>query len=292
MKTRFYWVALLASAAMIAQANAGGRYGGGGGLGGGFASAHSAPARGGGGSFHSAPMRGFNGGRTIYSAQRFPGAMRSPSSMAFRQTYISSNRSAAINARSFRSDSRAIANQRHAANTAGRIRQSGNLPTNWRNHVVAQHSANWHRDWDRRHDHIWHGHHCRFINGSWVIFDFGFYPWGPFWDPYPYYYAYDYPYAQPYAYDQAYYDDSDVYSGEYYGPDNDELIDQGADSLVSGAQKELTQQGYYQGAIDGRLGPETRSAIMRYQADHGQRVTGALTNDTLQALGLRAVAIR
>ena len=32
MKTKFYWVALLASAAMIAQANAGGHYGGGGGV--------------------------------------------------------------------------------------------------------------------------------------------------------------------------------------------------------------------------------------------------------------------
>src|SRR5947207_2338636 len=39
MKTKFYWAALLASAAMIAQANAGGRYGGGGG---GFVARHSA----------------------------------------------------------------------------------------------------------------------------------------------------------------------------------------------------------------------------------------------------------
>ena len=42
MKTKFYWVALLASAALIAQAKAGGHYGGGGG---GFAmAAHPAPA--------------------------------------------------------------------------------------------------------------------------------------------------------------------------------------------------------------------------------------------------------
>src|SRR5205823_5104988 len=42
MKTKFYWVALLASAAMIAQAKAGGHHGGGGGAG--FAMARPAPA--------------------------------------------------------------------------------------------------------------------------------------------------------------------------------------------------------------------------------------------------------
>ncbi len=41
MKTKFYWVALLASAAMIAQAKAGGHYGGGGGF---AMAAHPAPA--------------------------------------------------------------------------------------------------------------------------------------------------------------------------------------------------------------------------------------------------------
>src|SRR5258707_11645510 len=36
MKTRFYWVALFASAALIGQAQGGGNHGGGGGMGGGF----------------------------------------------------------------------------------------------------------------------------------------------------------------------------------------------------------------------------------------------------------------
>src|SRR6266436_5007033 len=36
MKTKFYWVALLASAALIGQAQGGGNHGGGGGMGGGF----------------------------------------------------------------------------------------------------------------------------------------------------------------------------------------------------------------------------------------------------------------
>jgi len=85
MKTKFYWVALLASAALIAQAQAGGHYGGGGGGGGHFAAGHPGPARGGAvSSFHSMPMRNFGGGRMIYSGQRFSSVgMRSPSSAAF-----------------------------------------------------------------------------------------------------------------------------------------------------------------------------------------------------------------
>src|ERR1700719_4296645 len=62
MKTKFYWVALLASAATIAQANAGGHYGGGGG--GGFAmAAHPAPAHAAAPAFQSAPRGNFGGGR-------------------------------------------------------------------------------------------------------------------------------------------------------------------------------------------------------------------------------------
>src|SRR5437879_13149365 len=88
MKTKFYWAALFASAAMIAQANAGGRYGGGGG---GFA-ARSAPARAGVPSFNSAASRSLGSGRMVYSGQRFsPTMMRSPSSPAVRQYYINPN---------------------------------------------------------------------------------------------------------------------------------------------------------------------------------------------------------
>src|SRR5713101_974051 len=100
MKTKFYWVALLASAALIAQAQAGGHHGGGGGN---FAAGGPAPARSGGSpSFHSMPMRNFGGGRMIYSGQRFSSVgMRSPSSAAFRQHYINSNGPASIGARQF-----------------------------------------------------------------------------------------------------------------------------------------------------------------------------------------------
>src|SRR5438105_15108727 len=82
MKTKFYWAALLASAAMIAQANAGGRYGGGGG---GFA-ARGAPARAAAPSFNSAASRSLGSGRMVYST-----TLRSPSSAAPRQYYINPN---------------------------------------------------------------------------------------------------------------------------------------------------------------------------------------------------------
>jgi hypothetical protein len=261
MKTKFIWLALLASAALIAQAQAGGHRGGGGDFGGGFASAGPAAARGGGVSFsHAMPMGnlGGGGGRIIYSAQRFapPGVHSSPST-AIRPRYTSSNGRTSIGSRQF---------------TAGnnQVRNGTSLPPNWRNQVVAQHSANWQRNWDRSRDHVWRGHHCRFINGSWVIFNFGFYPWWPYWndDYYPGYYT-------PY-----------IYEGEDYYGVYDYSSDQYGESTVAAAQEQLAQQGYYRGEIDGLLGPETRRAIVRFQSDHGLRVTGALTTDTLQTLGL------
>src|SRR5260370_4363545 len=222
MKTKFYWIALLASAALIAQAKAGGHNGGGGG--GHFAAASAGPARGGAvSSFHSMPMRNFGGGRMI-SGQRFsPVGMHSPSSAAFPQHDINPNGRASIGTRQFTpangninpSDrltrfstgenqaitksssegSGAIHNQsggnhltrfgnnQHIAQGgngfgrgngaignhgtgAGQIRHGNNLPANWRNHVVAQHSADWHSDWDRHQDHWWRGHRCRFVNGE------------------------------------------------------------------------------------------------------------------------------
>src|SRR5437016_2720958 len=297
MKTKFYWVALLASAALIAQAQAGGHNGGGGGN---FAAAGPGPARSGGSpSFHSMPMRGFGGGRMIYSGQRFPStALRSPRSMEFRPQYVRSNAGRAIGSdqftrgninRSNRSNqfsnagNRAITNLRRDGNGAGQVRTGNNLPTNWRNHVVAQHSANWQRNWNRSRDHVWQGHHCRFINGSWVIFDFGFYPWWPYWYSYDYY-ADGY-YRYPYSYDPGYYDSGAYQGEEYYGQNG--YGDEYANSTVAAAQERLAREGYYRGPIDGISGPDTRRAIIRYQSDHGLRVTGALTTDTLQALGLR-----
>src|SRR4029077_1674760 len=88
MKTKFYWVALPASTAMIAQANAGGRYGG---DGGGFV-AQVAPARAAVPSFNSAASGSFGSVRMVYSGEGLPPAtLRSPSSPAVRQYYINAN---------------------------------------------------------------------------------------------------------------------------------------------------------------------------------------------------------
>ena len=98
---------------------------------------------------------------------------------------------------------------------------------------------------------------------------------------------------QPTAYRQiiAGYYDSGVYQGEEYNGENGYgSSDQSADSNVTAAQERLAREGYYNGTIDGVLGSETRRAIARYQSSHGLRATGALTPDTLQALGLQRVA--
>ncbi len=303
MKTKLLTAALLVSVALLAPALAGGgNHGGGGGGGGGsFAPGGGGFSRGGGGpSFHSGGMRSFGGGggRMIYSGQRFSSVgMRAPRSMEFRPQSIRSNASRPIGSNQFargnninrvnRSNqfagNRANTNLRRDGNGARQVRSGNNLPANWRNHVVAQHSGNWQRNWDRSRDHVWRGHHCRFINGSWVIFDFGFYPWWPYWYPYDYY-ADDY-YGYPYGYDPGYYDSGAYQGEEYYGQNS--YGEEYSDSTVAAAQERLAREGYYRGQIDGVNGPETRRAVARYQGNHGLRVTGALTTDTLEALGLR-----
>jgi len=291
MKTKFYWVALLASAALIAQAKAGGHRGGGGG---GFAmAAHPAPAQHSAPAFHSAPRGNFGGGRFMAPGQRFS-SYHAP--MAFRQQrFGGSDRAFAPSGRFAtgtlsrgsrftrfsNGGNQTITNPRGERNDAGQVRSGSNLRTDWRNHVVAQHSADWQRNWDRSRDHWWHGHRCRFVNGSWFIFDFGFDPWWP----YPYdYYADDY---YPYEYDPGVYEGD---GSDYYGQGAYDSSEQYADSTVASAQGQLARQGYYRGTIDGVFGPETRRAIMRYQGDHGLRVTGSLNTDTVRALGLPRVA--
>jgi hypothetical protein len=165
-----------------------------------------------------------------------------------------------------------------------------------RDHIFGRRSAEWHRDWDRNRDHWWHGHRCRFVNGFWVVFDLNFYPWWPYGYPsygyYPYnYYPSDYYYGsdynpQPdsysYGYDPRAYDNGD---DEYYGRDAYNSPDQNSDRTVADAQTQLAKEGYYRGEIDGVLGPETRRAIASFQSDHGLRVTGYLTRETLSTLG-------
>jgi len=56
--------------------------------------------------------------------------------------------------------------------------------------------------------------------------------------------------------------------------------------VVGNVQAALQEQGYYDGEVDGILGPLTRAAIARYQQDHGLYTTSAVDEPTLESLGL------
>jgi len=142
-------------------------------------------------------------------------------------------------------------------------------------HVAERHNAtSWHGDWDRWRAHFDHDRFFVFDDGFWFGLDPGFFPW----DYYPYY-AYDY---YPYDYYPGYYADVEPY---YY---NEGVYSNTPmrDPTVATVQTELTQQGYYGGPVDGIYGPATRDAVAKYQIAKHLDVTGSLSPDTLQSLGL------
>lgn len=59
-----------------------------------------------------------------------------------------------------------------------------------------------------------------------------------------------------------------------------------ADEQTQRAQLELKAQGFYYGEVDGNHSTETTAAIRRYQIRNGQEVTGTLSPETAEALGL------
>jgi Putative peptidoglycan binding domain len=188
----------------------------------------------------------------------------------------------------------------------GRGNRIGNISPG-HNHVFAQQSGGWHRDWDRNHDHFWNGHRCRFVNGSWFIFDFGFLPWwgwpySDYYAPYGYGYGYGYPYGSGYEYDSggydgSYYDgqnnydssynDQGGYDSSYNGRNRSGSYDRSAAAMVADVQALLERERYYHGQIDGVLGPETRHALVRYQSAKGLEPSGNLTSETVRSLGLQ-----
>lgn len=60
----------------------------------------------------------------------------------------------------------------------------------------------------------------------------------------------------------------------------------GGGSIPSAVQQNLSQQGYYNGPIDGDIGPGTSNAISNYQSDHGLTPTGQINDPLLQSMGL------
>lgn len=59
-----------------------------------------------------------------------------------------------------------------------------------------------------------------------------------------------------------------------------------ADDEMRNVQTELKSQGFYYGELDGKFSSETAAAIKRYQIRNGLEVTGTLTKQTLESLGL------
>ena len=107
----------------------------------------------------------------------------------------------------------------------------------------------------------WRNHYNRvvFVYGGWYYWNSGW--WYPAWGYAPNsYYAYDGP----------------IYAYNSLPPDQ----------VVANVQAALQEQGYYQGEVDGLLGPLTRQAIAAYQADHGLYATSAIDQPTLSSLGM------
>jgi len=112
------------------------------------------------------------------------------------------------------------------------------------------------------HDCNWWRNHCTTI----ILIGGGFYAWDlGYWYPA---YGYDNYYSN-YAYD-----------GPIYGYDG-----LPPDQIIANVQYALQQLGYFSEAVDGVLGPVTRSAIEDYQVENDLPVTGAIDRPLLVSLG-------
>src|SRR5437867_4360622 len=121
--------------------------------------------------------------------------------------------------------------------------------------VFRNYSSQWHeRNW-------WRSHYNRvvFVYGGWYAWNAGY--WIPAW-------GYD---------SNAYY----AYDGPIYAYNN-----LPPDQVIANVQAALQEQGYYQGEVDGLLGPLTRAAVANYQRDHGLYITSAIDRPTLSSLGM------
>jgi len=244
----------------------GGGFGGGGGRGGGggFGGGHFGGGGRGGSMGFGHPAGRFGGGVPHFSGRgpRFSGRI----GMSRMRPHVFSGQNRGINRLAASSGARNRGTMRSAARPSRTFPQRG---LNGRtDHIAERHDANWHRDWDRRHAHFDHDRFFVFDDGFWFGLDPGFYPW----DYLPYY-ADDY-----YPYD--YYADSQPYDNT----DNNSVP--AADPTVEATQEELAQQGYYNGPVDGIFGPTTRDAVAKYQTANQLNVTGSLSPDTMQSLGL------
>jgi hypothetical protein len=119
----------------------------------------------------------------------------------------------------------------------------------------------YHPEW---HDQGWYRSHynrVELIGGGYYYWNNGY--WYPAWgyDPSAQYYAYDAP----------------IYVGSHGEP---------PDRVIADVQAALQEMGYYQGEVDGLLGPLTREALTAYQTDHGLYATAVIDEPTLSSLGM------
>jgi len=122
--------------------------------------------------------------------------------------------------------------------------------TAFRSYTPQWHDRNW---WGSRYNRI------VFVFGAPYYWDAGY--WYPAW-------GYD---------SNAYY----AYDGPIYA-----YNDLPPDQVIANVQAALQAQGYYQGEVDGVLGPLTRAAIANYQRDQGLYITSAIDEPTLASLGM------
>ena len=122
--------------------------------------------------------------------------------------------------------------------------------------VFRNYKSEWHdQGW-------WRGHYNNrvvFVYGGWYAWNAGY--WIPAWGYAP----------------NAYY----AYDGPIYGYNN-----LPPDQVIANVQSALQQQGYYQGEVDGLLGPQTRAAVADYQRATGLAETAAIDQPTLESLGM------
>jgi putative peptidoglycan binding protein len=158
-------------------------------------------------------------------------------------------------------------NRSLGATTVARGQTRVAVTNNWRGSSFSgqQYAAfrNYQSQW---HDGDWWRHHH-----DQIVFVFVFA------QPFPFFFDAGYWYPAWGYYPGAYY----PYDGPIYG-----YNDLPPDEVIANVQTELYNEGYYNGPIDGVLGPDTRAAIADYQRDHGLAITAAIDEPTVASLGL------
>ena len=76
------------------------------------------------------------------------------------------------------------------------------------------------------------------------------------------------------------------YGGYGYGYAPTVSLPAVGESLAADVQSELARQGFYNGPIDGIVGPGTRAAIRSYQAANGLAINGQISSSLVASLGL------